>query len=343
MTEPSTRTTSADADTAMAAFLDRFWDPAKKYFYTYSDRQIHPEHAVGPEDGLYTDFWWEAQLWDVVMDAYERTRGSAYRKLIDDVYDGFAACYPTFLNDYNDDMGWWAQGSARAYELTGSQHYLDRARTVLDSVLAYCDDTYGGGIWWRRSVQDQKNVATNAPAAITATKVYVATGDVRYLDQAQALYSWVKTALQSAGPVYDRIESPSGTLVKTDYTYNPGNYLGAASALYKATGDSTYLSDAIGAADWAVANLAKGGTLPFEGTGDGGGFKPILVRHLDRLARDHGQVQYLGFLQHNAEQAWNHRRTSDDLIGPDWSVPAPAGPLQSLSAGAGASILQIAG
>jgi hypothetical protein len=54
-----------------------------------------------------------------------------------------------------------------------------------------------------------------------------------------------------------------------------------------------------------------------------------------------GQPQYLPFLRHNAEHAWRNRRTSDGLIGPDWNSPAPSAPLQSLTAGAGAALLQI--
>jgi hypothetical protein len=54
-----------------------------------------------------------------------------------------------------------------------------------------------------------------------------------------------------------------------------------------------------------------------------------------------GQPQYQPFLKHNAEQAWRNRRAGDGLIGPDWNAPAPETALQSLTAGAGAALLQI--
>jgi predicted alpha-1,6-mannanase (GH76 family) len=333
--DPSTM--SSPADSALASFLGSFWDPSRKYFTTYSDRTVHAEHAIGPADGLYTDFWWEAQLWDLVMDAYERTGSAEHAALIHSVYDGFAAFFPDFTIDYNDDMGWWAQGSARAYELTGEARYLDRARSILDSIWEHMDSTNGGGIWWRRSVRDQKNVATNAPAVITAVKVYAATGDTQYLDRAQTLHSWIKSHLQAGGAVYDRLEH--GALVKNLHTYNPGNYIGAATALYQVTRDGSYLSDALTCADWVVGELP--GVLPYEGVGDGAGFKPILVRHLHRLAVSLGQPQYLAYLRENAVRAWANRRPGDGLIGPDWAAPAPSEPLQSLTAGAGAALLQI--
>jgi len=339
---PASASATADADVAFDAFVDAFWDPTEKYFFTNSDHVIDPAHAYGPEDGLYTDFWWEAQLWETVMDAYERTGDPDQRDLIDDVYDGFVAFYPTFSNNYNDDIGWWAKASIRAYELTGDTRYLDRSEDLFDAIWAEWDTTYGGGIWWRKDPHDQKNVATNAPAAITATRLYQATSDPAYLTKAEQLFEWVDDRLQVDGHVYDHLEgSGSGTLVKWDFTYNSGNYIGAAVALYEATNDPTYLDKAIAAADWTTTYLTNGGTFNDEGIDDGAGFKTILIRHLTRLATVHGQAQYLPLLQANVTQAWDHRRTSDDLVGSNWSMPTPAGRLQSLTAAAVVSALQV--
>ncbi len=339
---PTHAATSADADTAMTAYVNAFWDPVKKYFYTNSDHQIHPEHAFGPEGGMYTDFWWEAQLWEFVMDAYQRTGSATYRQMIDDVYTGFVAYYPTFSSDFNDDIAWWALASIRAYEITGTTTYLTTAQNLFNSIWAYQDTRYGGGIWWRRSVRNQKNVATNATAAMSAAKIYSATGNGTYLSRAQSLFGWVKTTLQSSGHVYDHIEGGgSGTVVKWDFSYNFGTYSGAAAALYTATGTGTYLSDATSAADWATTYLTNGGTPMYEGVNDAGGFKGVLIRTLARLVTGYNQSQYLPFLQRNATQAANHRRTGDNLVGPDWSAPTSSGYIQSLTAAAAASALQV--
>lgn len=280
---PARAATSSQADTAMDAFVAAFWDDSKDYFFVNSDHAIHPEHAHGPESGRYTDFWWEAQLWELVMDAYERTGSATYRQMIDDVYTGFVAYYPTFANDFNDDLAWWAAASARAYEITGNATYLARAQSLVDSVWAYQDSTYGGGIWWKRSVQDQKNVATNATTALAAARIHAATGNTVYLTRAQSLFTWLKNNLQVGGHVYDHIEG-SGTLVKWDFSYNFGTYIGAALALGQQ-------SDATAAADWATTYLTNGGTPTFEGVNDAGGFKTILIRHLAQLP------QYLPYLQ----------------------------------------------
>lgn len=47
--------TSTNADTAMSAFVNVFWNPNLKYFYTNTDHQIHQEHAFGPQGGRYSD------------------------------------------------------------------------------------------------------------------------------------------------------------------------------------------------------------------------------------------------------------------------------------------------
>jgi predicted alpha-1,6-mannanase (GH76 family) len=338
---PAAAATRDDADAAMEAFVEAFWDPSRNYFFTYSDRRIHEEHAHGPEDGLYTDFWWEAQLWDLVMDAYERTGDQQYREMLDDVYDGFVAYYPTFENDFNDDQGWWAKGCVRAYEITGEQRYLDCAEDLFATIWAERDDVYGGGIWWRKSVRDQKNVATNATAAWTAARLYAATDDPAYLASAENLFDWVDTHLHEDGHVHDHYEGDPARLVKWDFTYNFGTYIGAATSLASVTGDETYLDRATAAADWSTEHLTNAGTFVSEGINDGGGFKPVLVRSLMTLVDEHGQDQYLPMLQANATQAWSHRRSSDDLMGPNWSAPTGDEPLQSLTAAAAVSALQV--
>jgi predicted alpha-1,6-mannanase (GH76 family) len=341
---PASAFTSGNADTALNAWINTFWDSNKKYFYTNSDRQIH-SHAHGPENGLYTDFWWEAQLWEVVMDAYQRTNSSTYRTMIDQVYDGFQAYHPNFDNNFNDDQCWWALASARAFEITGATRYRDRAIDLFDRITnsTELDSTYGGGVWWRKSPHDQKNVATNGCVVLTGAKIYNfnRSANGAYLTKAQNVYNWLKSRLVNGGEAYDHVEGGgSGTVIKWNFTYNNGNMIGAAMGLYEATNTASYMTDATNFADWAVNNLTNGGTLLHEGENDGGGFKMILARNLNRLVTQHGKSQYLGFLRNNATQAWNHRRTSDNLIGSDWSAPTGSGYIQSLTAAAGVAIMQ---
>ncbi|MEC0368349.1 glycoside hydrolase family 76 protein [Paenibacillus chibensis] len=336
--------TSANADSAMNAFVNVFYDASAKYFYTNSDHQIHAEHAYGPDGGKYTDFWWEAQLWETVMDAYERTHSSTYRSMIDDIYTGFNAKYTDMMsNDFNDDLGWWALACMRAYELTGTAEYRNRASFLFDQIYSFYDGTYGGGIWWKRDgTSPQKNMATNAPMVMTAVKLKNATGNTAYLTKAQNIYSWIQNRLAGNGKLADHVEgSGNGSVVDWDFSYNYGTYLGAALALYQATGTASYLTDANNAASYVINNMTLSNTPMYEGENDGAGFKMIFMRNLNQLRQATGNASYLNFLQQNATQAYNHRRASDQIIGSDWTGPTGAGYVQSLAAAAGASALQL--
>lgn len=345
--QPAHALTTGQAETAFDDFVDVYWDDSADYFFTYSDHQIHPEHAHGPQGGLYTDYWWEAQLWEMVMDVYERTGDADARQMIDDVYDGFQTQYPDFReNDWNDDIGWWARGAIRAYELTGDVEYRDDAIEMFDFIAQYADTTYGGGIWWKNvdigdGERNEKNVATNATAVYTAMRIYAATGDVSYRDTARELFDWLDANFYvGGGKLRDHIEG-TGQFVDWDWTYNQGNYAGAALEMHLDSGDPAELSRAVAAVDWAVANLTSSGTFLFEGIDDTGGFKAILTRNIRALIDDAGQTQYEQLLTDNATQAAGHLNSAG--IGAyDWTAPAPelsTTAIQSLAAAASVAIM----
>ncbi len=344
---PAAAFTADQATEAFEDFLDVYWDDSADYFFTYSDHQIHPEHAHGPQGGLYTDYWWEAQLWEMVMDRYERTGDAQSRALIDDVFAGFQAQYPDFSeNDWNDDIGWWARGSVRAYELTGDADYLAAAETMFAFISQYEDTTYGGGIWWKNvdvgdGTRNEKNVATNATAVYTAMRLYAATGNPDYRATAVRLYDWLDTNFNNAGHLRDHVAG-TGQYTDWDWTYNQGNFAGAALELYLDTNSAAYLDDATDAIDWAVANLTSSGTFLREGVDDTGGFKAILTRNIRHLIDEAEQTQYEQLLTDNATQAANHVNAAG-IGGYDWTAPTPelsSTALQSLAAGATVAILQ---
>ncbi|HEX3640553.1 MAG TPA: glycoside hydrolase family 76 protein, partial [Ktedonobacteraceae bacterium] len=312
----------------------------------------------------YNDFWMEAISWDIVMDAYQRNpHNLTYRRMIDDVYNGFmahndpinqgvsTACNTSLpfelVNNYNDDIGWWAKASMRAFNITREKHYLNCAKRLFDLIYASWDtSSYGGGIWWTRPSQDgssqptQKNVATNAPAVITAVGLAAALSDRSYLTKAESIYDWMKSKLtDGSGMVYDNYDS--GALRMWQFTYNYGTFIGAADTLYKATKNSSYLTDAKNVANKSLSNVTTHGILKDEGLGDGGGFKGIYVRYLAELATTYHQSQYLRFFQMNAAVAWTNRRKSDNLVGNNWAAtPAPTDTIQTHVAGSAVAILQ---
>ncbi len=316
----------ANAARAWQDFTRVYWDANRQYFFAYSDRQSRG--GVGPKSGTYADFWWEAQLWDLTMDAVEQ--GYANKIMIDDVYNGFVKEYPDWYNDFNDDLGWWALAATRAYKITGQPRYLEQAKKLFDDIWTYWDEIYGGGVWWTRRGERQKNVATNAPLVAIAVRLYQVTNDKKYLEAAEKTWVWLETKLFKFPRVFDNIVG-TGEVRMWDFTYNFGNAVVAALALYDLKKDEQYLEKAKLAADWVLTNLTNSQVLLNEGDGDGGGFKGVFVRRLHDLAVTTQEPKYWQALQNNAISVWNARR-SDGLTGQDWLAPTPEGrPLQVLA------------
>ncbi len=194
---PARAVTLADADAAFNALNKAYWDPAAKYFRK-------EEHGT-----VKADFWFSAQLWDTVMDQYDRTHSPAVKQQIDDVYDGFVRENPDWTtNKYNDDIIWWAVACTRAYKITGNERYLKKAKTSFDFVYDnYHDDALGGGLYWTKD-RTSKNSCLNGPATIAAVRLAVLLKDPAYLEKAEAIYAWQKKTLtDGAGKVFDNIRA----------------------------------------------------------------------------------------------------------------------------------------
>jgi predicted alpha-1,6-mannanase (GH76 family) len=343
--------TRPDPDAMMRSFLDAYWDAKRGYFLAWERTSpFKRPGASGPDGGTYSDFWWEAQLWDLVLDAANRSSQNAeYRKLVDEVYDGFVREYPDFLNDYNDDLGWWAQASMRAYNLTGNARYLERAKTLFEDIWKYWTPALDGGITWRRSNQSQKNVATNGPLTVIAVRLYQATNEESYLTRARQIYAWLDAKLTDGDArVFDNYEN--GELRRWDFTYNVGNFVLASLAVREVSNDEAekarLLSRAQKSMDWALENLTNAGIFLNEGGGDGGGFKGVTMRALRRLADAPGleadaKTRYDNALRDMATQVWNVRR-ADGLVGADWAMPQERGVIESLAAASAVAALQLA-
>jgi hypothetical protein len=88
--------TPAEADAAFEALIQVYWDPGVQLF------------RKNEEGTQKADFWFAAQIWDTVMDQYDRTRREDVKRLITAVYDGFIREHPDWTtNKYNDDIMWW--------------------------------------------------------------------------------------------------------------------------------------------------------------------------------------------------------------------------------------------
>ena len=122
----------------------------------------------------------------------------------------------------------------------------------------------------------------------------------------------------------------SGRLGTWSSTYNQGTFVGLADFL----GDT---ASARLAADYTMYHLGKhtsDGYLIMPEYGAGGdnnsGLNSIGLRWISKFMKDRRlQNRYLGWLQANADTAWNVRRPADDLSWGQWLQQTPGGALHS--------------
>ena len=385
--------TPSDQDQSITSFISAFYDPNNHFFYT--DTQNHAEADLGTE----------ATNWDMIMDAYNRTKNTTYNQMIGDIYNHVTsqngANCGAWTVDSNETLGWWAEGSLRAYTITNNTTYRDCAKGLFDKIYQSWDTTAaGGGIWSSQTLHTGKNMATNALAVITAAKLSTILGDNSYLDKAQSIYSWIRSHLtnltSTSGAVYDRYDSASNTMIMDQFSYNYGTFIGAATALYDVTKNSTnasnnqnvsYLADANNAANASLTNVTIDGdgiiqyesdcnnhtsagdtsnsvsgnngnlvndgsfvnennTCPAGSENGRAAYKGIYAHYLAVLAYNSNyavsqSATYGQVLAENAAIAWSDRHPSDNLVGPDWTEPAPTGPIRSWEAASAVEILQI--
>lgn len=331
--------TDEDATKAFEAFNQYFYDTDARLYYRTTKRI---ELAEG---------WTQAIFWDIVMDAYLRTKSPEYLDLLKEVYEGGNNAYSNFnwhdvktVNDFiYDDMMWWIIALARGYEITADQEYLDKAIDGFNFVWEEAFDPVDGGMLWSWKVEG-KNACINYPTVIGAMYLYKITGEDAYLAKAKNIYSWSHKNLfeSTTGRVADHIvgNHPPGF---EDYTYNQGVCIGAAVMLYSVTGSQSYLSDARLAAEYTRKEMSdSNGILPAEGDwNEQGVLKAIFARYLYMLIEEGEHGQYLTWLRKNAALAWSNRDVARNLMYRDYTVKCPEGDFQSYEASSAVGIMQV--
>ena len=320
ITEPLNLLLWADrAETAQQTLQTHFWNQEQGIMNQYA-----------PCGGTCNDpyvYWWHAHTLDVLVDGLIRTGDARYTQLIGETFEGARLLNEgTLLHNWYDDMQWMALALLRAYRATEERRYLDGARELWADIQGGWNDHCGGGIAWKKDQLDYKNTPANAPAAILAARLYGVLGDGADLDWAKRIYAWNKAHLVDAqtGFVWDGMNRLGDGQLEDGwhFTYNQGAYLGAALALFEVTGEEAYLRDALRTADAAQTRLtdASSGLLPYEGDGDGGLFKGILVRYLALLVQAVNRPEVVALLRHNAEVLWQAGRDPDSgLMGLTWN------------------------
>ncbi|MCE7058158.1 AGE family epimerase/isomerase [Algoriphagus sp. AGSA1] len=301
-------------------------------------------------------YWPQAHAMDVVVDGYKRTSDQFYLDLYPLWWDG-APRYnfsgreeDAWWNEFVDDMEWIVLAQLRMYESTGEEQYFAKATQMYNDWIwtnwgPEDEAPWYGGITWKTDVEKTKNACSNGPGALVATRIYTLYDQVStpgdkakqaYLDEAVKIYSWLRNNLYepSEGKVFDNMNR-EGKIDRAIYTYNQGTFIGAAHELYKITGESQYLEDAIQASNYVIDHMSRNnGVLPNSTSGDGGLFNGIFFRYFVNLVNepDLDAVSHEKFHNYITKcatvMAENGVNKNNMLYGGDWwNAPADDAPV----------------
>jgi predicted alpha-1,6-mannanase (GH76 family) len=286
-----------------------------------------------PEKGTWkTVGWWNsANALEAVIDYSVQTHDRTY---LPDIANTFEKNQRgRFLNRYYDDEGWWALAWIKAYDLTHEERYLAMAKTIFDDMKGGWDDTFGGGIWWRKD-RTYKNAIANELFFTLATRLHRRTpddhGSGSYLDWAQKTWDWFAASgmINAQSLINDGLNKEGKNNGGTTWTYNQGVVLGGLVEMFEITHKKEYLQQARRIADAAIRSLSNPDGILMEPCepkdacgGDGPQFKGIFVRYLSRLNERTKTRSYRDFLHHNADAVWRHDRNEADQFGLRWAGP----------------------
>jgi hypothetical protein len=88
--------------------------------------------------------------------------------------------------------------------------------------------------------------------------------------------------------------------------------------------------------------MSKDGILPAEGDfNEQGILKAIFAQYMMPLIYEFGQTQYLAWIDRNVTLGWENRDKQRDLTYRNYSVPCPAGDIQSYEASSIVMFMQL--
>jgi predicted alpha-1,6-mannanase (GH76 family) len=321
--------------------------PAAQRRAVPGDYRVQAGDAMSVLSGMYsrlTGLWgflspaWQSAWWqsangiETTVD-YSRATGSrSYADLVARTFSRYE--WTHFLNDYNDDEGWWALAWLKAYDWTGDRRYLTAAEKIFQDMAGQWDDTCGGGVWWSKK-HDYKNAITTELFLTVAARLHERTSaggaPTPYLTWATRAWQWLRTSgmMNNAGLFNDGLTRECRNNGGTTWTYNQGVVLGGLVELSRITGDSGYLEQARSIADAATKTLATPDGVLREPSEPGAGqdhlvFKGIFMRNLAELDAATGH-RYQAFITRNADAIHARGTSTDGEIGTCWSGPFDRG------------------
>lgn len=267
--------------------------------------------------------WWgDAEMFEVILDAFETTGDKKYQTYFRELYNNFLIRNNSdwSYNEFNDDITWMVLACIRAYKYFGDEEYLKVARFNFDNMYQRAAKQPHGTLIWKQSQPNplSTNSCINGPAIVAACYLGEMTGEKEYYDKALSIYAGQRQLLFDAktGQVYDsRAWNADGSIANEGFnswasTYNQGTMLGAATMLYKYTGEKKYKQDADAVYSFTcnkLTNKQKIISVCQTINGDLCGFKGILMRYVRRYAEDLDREKALQWIAKNAWHAYQNR------------------------------------
>ena len=296
--------------------------------------------------GLYqkpTDWWNSANAITVLVDYSRATNKKLYLSAIANTFANANKAYGTtnFVNDSNDDEGWWAMAWIDAWDLTKTPAYLATSKAIFADMTTQWDTTTcGGGVWWSKDLKNSayRNAITNELfleiAASLANRETDPIRKAQYLEWARKEWQWFKASgmINSASLVNDGLNATNPAACTnnngTTWTYNQGVILGGLAELDRADHAPALLLEAQAIADAAMKTLVTADGILKEPKGEGPDlpqFKGIFLRNLVRLNKAAPNAKYKAFADTNAESIWRNDQGANHRFGEHWEGPFDSG------------------
>jgi predicted alpha-1,6-mannanase (GH76 family) len=301
------------------------------FFEAPSPQLLHYAYPEDPAADAPFHYWWNAHAIDAAVDAWERTQDEADLERAQQLRENLVLRNgDDLVNDFFDDMGWFALALLRLFHAAQDESALTDAITLHDHIWDLGWSTQGGGIVWEKGQYHYKNTPANGPFVIAGHRLHRATGEARFLERARAsLQWWEETLVAPNGFVYDGINRNRDGKIDLEwrFTYNQGLYVGACVEEYRTDGTEARLERAAATIDVTLDQLSDGEVLLPDGDGgDAGLFAGIFYRYAGQLLAETEHDALSRFLVTSTEALFRNQYDGSGalLAGDDWSQPAPA-------------------
>ncbi|NYT41472.1 glycosyl hydrolase [Sphingomonas sp. R-74633] len=315
---------------ASAQHAEELLAATRKYLGTGDDTGLYQEqYPAHSPDGKHADEWPFSQVHIGVLDLSnvpgtgERYRDTlaAHRKAQMLYWVSRSATgLPGFASRvgpphgrggdlYYDDNDWVGLAAIQHWLLYKDTESLDLAKAIFALVSAAWDDNPkhpapGGLFWSQQPGNSDRNTVSNMPAAQLGVRLYQATGDKAYLDEALRFYTWTNSALQRPDGLYLDHLDLAGKIDTRIFSYNQGVPIGVNVLLHEATGDAKYLAEAKRIAEASFDHFVTGRQLDRHSVQ----FNAIWFKNLLLLESVTGGTRYRDAIRDYAARMWREHR-----------------------------------